>query len=166
MFQLRVPPVLISPTKEVVSVVTLENTTAKPARQVAPIVQLENTVSYSARQVQIVAEAGVLPGIMPTKRTYVRHVQLENTAHMVRSVVIIIALRVLPVLIPTALDVVTHVRLENTTYKPAKEVQQVAPIAGLEHTVQLVRPLAPSVRMVNSIPAQENNNVLNAPQVK
>jgi hypothetical protein len=113
-----------------------------------------------------------LVGIFQLVRPLAPFVRLEHTAQLVRSVVIILTLRVPPVRIPTALKVVTHVMLASIKMKQGSSGSQQdirwedAKIVGVERTVQLVRPLAPSVRMVNSIPAQENNNVLNAPQVK
>jgi hypothetical protein len=51
---------------------------------------------------------------------------------------------------PTERTNVSNVAQEHTTTKPARQVQQVAPIVTLENTVQLVRPLAPHVSLENS----------------
>jgi hypothetical protein len=100
-------------------------------RPVAPHVTLENTTTNTAKEVSTVA----------------KHVGLENTVQLVRTVVTILQLRVPPVLMPSERTNVSNVTLENTTTKPARQVQQVAPTVLLEHTVQLVRPVAPHVTL-------------------
>jgi hypothetical protein len=109
-------------------------------------VPLEHTVQL-VRIVVTILTLRVQPVLMPTEQMNVSNVALENTVQLVRTVVTILQLRVPPVLMPSERTNVSNVTLENTTTKPARQVQQVAPTVLLEHTVQLVRPVAPHVTL-------------------